>query len=527
MIRVTGLKVRVEDTGRDLRDALADYLRISPSEIEHIEVVRRSLDARNKARFFFVYTLNAELAKGVESRPVIRKNPVVKVVERQGQEEPCVFSSQPSPRPVVVGMGPAGLFAALTLAKAGACPLVIERGREVEKRVKDVSLFWDTGTLDTGSNVQFGEGGAGTFSDGKLTTRIDDPRVRSVLATLVEMGAPDDIMYNAKPHVGTDRLRAVVRRLRDRLTELGAEVRFGACLDGIEAVNGRLTGIRIGSEPVEAGNAVLALGNAARDTFSMLIDAGVHIAPKPFAIGVRVEHPRELIDGIQYGPYAGHPVLGAADYMLTCQDRKSGRAAYSFCMCPGGEVVAGASEHGGVVVNGMSYRARDGANSNSALVVTVGPDDFGPGPLGGVEFQRRWEVAAYALGGGGYTAPAQDVESFLAGRPGGETGIASYRPKVLPADLSKCLPGYVTDTLRRAVVEFDRRMKGYNHARAVLTGVETRTSSPVRITRGDDFQSVTVKGIYPCGEGSGYAGGIISSAVDGIKAAERLIKDLQ
>jgi len=527
MVRITGLKIRLEDDTGDLKGPLARYLNISPEDVLGVEPVRRSLDARKKSHLYFVYTVNADLAQSAGTSTAVTNNPAVTQAPGPEPSQAYFFKTSPSPRPVVVGMGPAGLFAALTLAASGAPPLILERGRDVDRRVKDTAAFWSGGPLDPESNVQFGEGGAGTFSDGKLTTRIDDSRVRRVIAALVEMGAPGEIAYNAKPHVGTDRLRSVIRNFRSRLMDMGAEIRFGAKLTGLEVRGGRLAAVFIGDERVEADRVILAPGNAARDTYEMLEAAGVALAGKPFAMGLRIEHPRELIDNIQFGPYAGHPKLGPADYMLTYQDKKTGRAAYSFCMCPGGLVIASSSEEGGVVVNGMSNYDRSVRCSNSALVVTVTPADFdGAGPLDGVRFQRRWEEAAYREGGGNYFAPAQDLESFLDGRPGGELGLSSYRPGVTPSDLRKCLPDFVHGVLSRAVGHFDSRMKGFKHPMAVLTGVETRTSSAVRILRGEDFQSVTVGGLYPCGEGSGYAGGIVSSAVDGIKAAEKLILGL-
>ncbi len=527
MLRVTGFRVRLEDDTGDNRVRLAGYLGVAPADIESVEIVRRSLDARKQSGFWFVHTLNVGLRPDVEKSPAVMGLTFVSVLEEQGPAALPMLSGPPSPRPVVIGMGPAGLFAALTLAASGARPIVMERGAEVGKRVRDTNAFWEGRGLNTESNVQFGEGGAGAFSDGKLTTRINDHRVRTVLKTLVELGAPAEILSESKPHVGTDRLRAVILMFRRKLAGLEADIRFNSRVDGLVIKDGRMAGVKTAGEIIEAGLVILAPGNAARDTFRMLKEQGVKVGPKPFAMGVRVEHPRELIDRIQYGRYAGHAKLGAADYMLTYSDKPTGKAAYTFCMCPGGRVIAAASEEDGVVVNGMSDYRRDAHNSNSALVVTVGPEDFGSDdPLGGVEFQRKWERAAYRLGGGGHTAPAQDMEGFLAGRAGGGLGIASYRPGVSPAELSGCLPAAVNEVLKRAIPAFDSRMKGFIHRGSVLTGVETRTSSPVRITRGDDFQSVSVRGLFPCGEGSGYAGGIVSSAVDGIKAAEKVIEEL-
>ena len=395
----------------------------------------------------------------------------------------------------------------------------------MEERTADVERFWATGVLDTTSNVQFGEGGAGTFSDGKLTTGTHDPRISTVFRTLVEAGAPADILYQHKPHIGTDILRDVVRNVRRELLALGCDVRFGHRLAGLDVRDGVLRAVAVdgpgGRYDLPCDALVLSPGHSARDTFQMLLDAGVPMAPKPFAIGVRIEHAQAALSEAQFGP--AWERLPAADYKLACH-LPTGRSAFTFCVCPGGQVVAAASEEGRLVTNGMSCRARDGANINGGFLVGVSPADFGSEhPLAGVEFQRRWEAAAYTLGGGGFRAPAQTVADFLARRPSTALGriTPTYRPGVTPAELDRCLPGYVADTLRGALPLFDRKLRGFAAPEAVLTGVESRSSSPVRILRGEDFQS-PIRGLYPCGEGAGYAGGITSAAVDGIRVAEAI-----
>ncbi len=428
--------------------------------------------------------------------------------------------------PLVVGMGPAGLFAALTLARAGVPPIVLERGRPVEERTVDVERFWAGGPLGPGSNVQFGEGGAGTFSDGKLTTGINDPRIDHIFRIFVTHGAPEDILWSHKPHIGTDVLRRVVVSLRRELLALGCDLRFGHQLTGLAIHGGRLTGLQITADgasyalPCEA--LLLAPGHSARDTFSMLLEQGVPMEAKPFAIGVRIEHSQAAVSQAQYGP--AWTKLPPSDYKLACH-LPDGRSAFTFCVCPGGQVVAAASEPGRLVTNGMSCRARDGGNINGGFLVGVSPSDFGSShPLAGIAFQQRWEEAAFTLGGGGFRAPVQTVGDFLAGRPSVRLGTVTptYRPGVTPADLRACLPPFVTDTLAGALPIFDRKLHGFAHLDAVLTGVETRSSSPVRILRGADLQS-PLRGLYPCGEGAGWAGGITSAAVDGIKAAEAVL----
>jgi len=529
LLRIANFRVAIDDDS-PLPLLAARRLRLPPGSVAAVTIVRRAVDARRKSNIAFVYTLDVAVNVGegqVLARLAGDRDVTVRAEEAQAAIVP---GHRPLDHPpVVVGAGPAGLFAALTLAEHGYRPVLLERGRDVETRTRDVARFWRAGEFDPVSNVQFGEGGAGTFSDGKLTTRVNDPRSGQVLDALVAAGAPAEIKYLHKPHVGTDKLRTVVAALRRRIIAAGGTVEFESQVTDIEVDGGVLTGLIVnGNRRIPAGVAVFAVGHSARDTYAMLAARGVAMTAKPFAIGLRIEHPQELIDRAQYGDKARHPKLGAADYALVFQDRAAGRTAYSFCMCPGGQVVAAASEAGGVVTNGMSLFDRASGLANSALVVTVGPADFGGGPLAGIEFQRRWERQAFAAGGGTYAAPVQTVGDFLAGRSGGKFLVSpSYRPGTVAADLAACLPPAVAATLARALPDFGRKIRGFDHPGAVLTGVETRTSAPVRIVRGDDFMSVTVTGLVPAGEGAGYAGGIMSAALDGLNAALAVIKEFR
>ena len=429
-------------------------------------------------------------------------------------------------RPVIIGMGPAGLFAGLFLARNGYKPIVLERGDDVETRTAKINEFWNGGMLDTESNVQFGEGGAGTFSDGKLTTLINDRRCHTVLEEFVRAGAPEEILYKNKPHIGTDLLKSVVKNIRQEIIENGGEVRFRAKVTDFVIKDGSVEAVIINDkERLNCRVVMLAIGHSARDTFKVLHDRGVKMTQKPFSIGVRIEHPQIIINKSQYGKFANHEKLGAADYKLAAHF-DNGRSAYTFCMCPGGMVIAAASEENMVVTNGMSYHARDMENANSALLVGVNPEDFESShPLAGVEFQRKWESLAFVLGGKNYKAPAQKVGDFLKDRPSDAIGDVrpTYNLGVTMTDLRGCLPKYVTDTLKMAIIAFDRKIKGFAYADAIMTGVETRSSSPIRIVRDENFES-NIKGLYPIGEGAGYAGGIMSAAIDGLRAAEEIAK---
>lgn len=497
---------------------------VDPCRLRNFRIVRRSLDARRKPRLLQVFTVEfgvddeAELLRHNSDNPRLQS-----VVEVSLPARTPIVSPH---RVLVVGMGPAGLFAAMHLAECGVRVTLVERGRPVEHRFRDVEHFWSTGELDVESNVQFGEGGAGTFSDGKLSTRLNHPWLRYVLATLVACGAQEEILIDAKPHIGTDRLRLVLVRFRERLKDLGVDLRYESRLTDLEVSAGRITGGIINdTEMLPCQSLVLAPGHSARDTYRMLVERGVALEPKEFAAGVRVEHPRDLIDRIQYGHRHPHGVP-AADYVLRYNDAESGRGVYSFCMCPGGEVINAASEAAGVVVNGMSRADRNSTWSNSALVVTVRPADWlVQGALGGVEFQRQLEQAAYRAAGGGFLAPAQNLLEF-AGRGKGLCR-SSCRPGVKETNLAELLPGFITTGLQRALPHFDRQMRGFLTAEAIMVGVETRTSSPLRIVRDDHGESISNPGLFPAGEGAGYAGGIMSAALDGLKAAEQIIQRLR
>jgi uncharacterized protein len=498
-----------------LRPMAARAARVPESEILSLELVRKGVDARKKGRIKLVYTVQFSLKD--EGRVAVGGD-LSRLEPEPARSFPRLTATQPV---YIVGMGPAGLFAALRLAEYGLYATVLERGRPVEERGRDVARFWREGQLEPESNVQFGEGGAGTFSDGKLTCRVKDPHTRYVLEQLVRFGAPAEILYAAKPHIGTDRLRAVVSGIRQRLLEAGCQVRFESRLTGLQQSGGKLTGVVVNEQTEEpCGLLVLAPGHSARDTYAMLHDAGVALQQKAFAVGLRVEHPQQLINEIQYGRHP-HPALPPAEYALTYNNQATGRAAYSFCMCPGGIVVASSSEAGGVVVNGMSGYRRNSPHANSALVVTVGPGDFeGSAPLAGVEFQRVLERRAFQAGGGDYRAPAQNLLAFLG--TGSGSISSSYRPGVTEYPLARLFPAAVSATLREGLADFDKRMRGFVSAEATLTGVETRTSAPVRIVRGADLQSVALSGLYPTGEGAGYAGGIMSAALDGIRVADAI-----
>lgn len=532
MIRVSDLALPLGHAPEALEAALCARLAITAERLERFTIARRGNDARKKTAIKLVYSLDAVVRDEAEVLERLAGDPHVRPTPDTAYRFPVMApAGWDGPRPVVIGAGPCGLMAALILAQMGFRPIIVERGKAVRARTKDTWGLWRRGVLEPESNAQFGEGGAGTFSDGKLYSRIKDPRhlSRKVLTEFVAAGAPEEILTEAHPHIGTFRLVTMVMSIRETIEALGGEYRFGTRVEDFVVEEGRITALALSSgEILRAEHVILAVGHSARDTFARIHEAGIHIEAKPFAIGVRIEHPQSWIDRARYGPFAGNKVLGAAAYALA-HKASNGRSVYSFCMCPGGRVVAATSEEGRVVTNGMSQYSRAEFNANSGLVVDISPErDFPGGPLAGVALQQRLEELAFAEGGANYTAPGQRVGDFLAGKPSIAFGTVtpSYQPGVRPTDLTRCLPAFVTDAIREALPLFGRQMPGYDHPDVVMTGVETRTSSPVRIRRGSDFQSVNTRGLYPAGEGAGYAGGILSAAVDGIKVAEALAAEL-
>ncbi|MBI3044875.1 MAG: NAD(P)/FAD-dependent oxidoreductase [Betaproteobacteria bacterium] len=525
MLRITEVKLPLDHPEDAVRSAILKRLGITAGELAGYTVFRRAVDARKPA-IAFIYTLDVEvrnepalLARLEEDRRVMR---APDMSYRFVAQAPAGLAS----RPVVIGTGPCGFFAGLLLAQMGFHPLLLDRGRIVRERTRDTWGLWRKSVLNPESNVQFGEGGAGTFSDGKLYSQVKDPRHlgRKVLTEFVKAGAPPEILYVAKPHIGTFRLVAMVESLRETIQALGGEIRFQCKVTDVDIEGGRVRGVVLANgERIAADHVVLAVGHSARDTFQMLYDRGVHIEPKPFSIGFRIEHPQSLIDRARWGKHAGNPLLGAADYKLVHHCR-NGRSVYSFCMCPGGTVVAATSEPGCVVTNGMSQYSRNERNANSGIVVGITPADYPGHPLAGIAFQRKWEERAFEAGGGNYFAPAQRVGDFLAGRPSTALGSVapSYTPGVRMTDLGACIPDYAVEAIREALPAFEKQIRGYAMDDAVLTGVETRTSSPTSIRRGKDYQSVNTRGLYPAGEGAGYAGGILSAAIDGIEVAEAI-----
>ena len=535
MLRLTELKLALGQGATAIPAAILERLGVGADELVDYAIVRRAHDARRKSAIAIVYSVDVTLRNEAEVLARFGADRRVQSAPDTSYRFVARAPETPGPRPVVIGAGPCGLFTGLLLAQMGFKPIILDRGKVVRERTKDTWGLWRRGVLNPESNVQFGEGGAGTFSDGKLYSQIKDPRHlgRKVLTEFVRAGAPPEILTEARPHIGTFRLVTMVESLRATIEALGGEYRFQSKVEDLDiavAPDGerRVRGVVLqGGEHIQADHIVLAVGHSARDTFQMLHDRGVNIEAKPFSIGLRIEHPQSLIDRARFGPCAGHPDLGAADYSLTHRC-SNGRTVYSFCMCPGGTVVAAASEPGRVVTNGMSQYSREERNANSGIVVGITPADYPGHPLAGVALQRHWESRAFVAGGETYAAPGQRVGDFLAGRPSTELGavIPSYRPGVLLTDLSDCLPDYAIDAIREALPAFGRQIPGFDAADAMLTGVETRTSSPVRIGRDKDFESLNTRRLYPAGEGAGYAGGILSAAVDGIKVAEAVARSI-
>jgi uncharacterized FAD-dependent dehydrogenase len=533
MIRITELRLPIDHAPEALEAAILKRLKIAPQDLIQFQIFKRSYDARKNAVLSFIYTVDLSvkneegLLKQFDGDIHIRQSPDTSY--HFVTKAPESIENGQALRPVVIGFGPCGIFAALVLAQMGFKPIVLERGKKVRERTQDTWGLWRKNILNPESNVQFGEGGAGTFSDGKLYSQIKDPKFygRKVIHEFVKAGAPAEIVYVAKPHIGTFRLVGVVEKIRQEIIDLGGEIRFNQKVIGFDIQEEQIAGVKIEEhDDLAASHVILALGHSARDTFEALHAAGVYMEAKPFSVGFRIEHPQSLIDKARLGPHAGNELIGAADYKLV-HHAKNGRSVYSFCMCPGGTVVAAASEPKRLVTNGMSQYSRNERNANAGIVVGITLEDYPGGPLAGIEFQRAIESKAFELGGGTYEAPGQLVGDFLAGKPSTTFGSVqpSYKPGVHLTDLAECLPAYAIEAIREALPAFEKQIKGFSMKDAVLTGVETRTSSPLRITRGANFQSLNIKGLYPAGEGAGYAGGILSAGVDGIKVAEALALD--
>ncbi len=529
MLRLTEVKLPLDHAAAALAAAVEGYLELAPGDLKTCHVFKRGWDARKKSAIQLVYAVDIEVADEAALLQRRSGDQRLRPTPDMRYQHVATAPRGRQQRPLVIGAGPCGLFAALILAEMGFRPIILERGKVVRERTKDTWGLWRRGVLNPESNVQFGEGGAGTFSDGKLWSGIKDPQHlgRKVLTEFVAAGAPAEILVDAKPHIGTFRLVTMVESLRAKIEALGGEYRFGARVDDLDiAISAegarRVRGVRLADgSHIESDHIVLAVGHSARDVFELLHARGVHLEPKPFSIGVRIEHPQSVIDTCRFGSNAGNAILGAADYKIV-HHAKNGRSVYSFCMCPGGTVVAAASEPGGVVTNGMSQYSRRERNANAGLVVGINPQDYPGGALAGIAFQRHWEERAFVAGGSTYHAPGQRVGDFLAGRASTSLGsvVPSYKPGVTPTDLAACLPAFVTEALREALPAFERQLRGFSMADAIMTGVETRTSSPLRITRGQNLQSLNTAGLYPAGEGAGYAGGILSAGVDGIRVAE-------
>ena len=529
MLRLTDVKLPLDHDDQAINEYILERLSLKPEQLIEYTVFRRGYDARKRNVIILMYTLDVTLADSVDEGTLLakfEKDQHVRMTPDMSYKFVAEKTEELEQRPVVIGFGPCGLFTALILAQMGLKPIVLERGKEVRERTKDTFGFWRKRVLNPESNVQFGEGGAGTFSDGKLYSQVKDPKfhARKILTEFVKAGAPEEIMYLSKPHIGTFKLVTMIETMRKEIIELGGEIRFSARVDDILIENDQVTGVELaGGEIIETNHVSLAIGHSARDTFAMLQKRGVYLEAKPFSIGFRIEHKQSAIDDARFGKNAGNPLLGAADYKLV-HHCKNGRSVYSFCMCPGGTVVAATSEEGHVVTNGMSQYSRNEMNANSAIVVGITPEDYPGNPLAGIDLQRELEKNAFVIGGSNYDAPGQTVGDFLSGKGEGEFGdvVPSYKPGLKFTDLSKTLPPFAVDAIREAIPAFEKKIKGFSTKDATLTGVETRTSSPVSIKRGRDFQSISTKGLFPAGEGAGYAGGILSAGIDGIKVAEAM-----